>query len=273
MAAEDHRWLIDALEGTWAQIVSRLEPCPESDFDRPTRLPGWSVRDIVSHLTGFELLVAGVAAPEVDVSGREHVKNAIGALNERFVEQRRGLPGHTVLDEFAAVASEALTRLMRLTEDDWNRVGWSPEGDVPYHRFMETRLLDSWIHLEDIADALGPHDDDEGPGAHVVLNRFEAAMPYVVGKRAQVLDGESFAINLTGPLGRRVVVVVDGGRARAVTGLAGGATGELTTPTSLFWRRCAGRISANELLEDPASVVEGDHELVERVVSAMVIMI
>ena len=80
-------------------------------------------------------------------------------------------------------------RFATLDDAGWEKVGWSPEGERPYHRFQETRVVDSWIHLQDIRDALLQPEDDHGPGEEIVVNRFESALPYIVGKRMKAPDG------------------------------------------------------------------------------------
>ena len=103
-----------------------------------------------------------------------------------------------------------------MSDEAWEKVGWSPEGERPYHRFQETRVLDSWIHLQDIRDALLQPEDDHGAGEEIVVNRFEAALPFVVGKKMKAPDGTAVQVNLTGRLARTIVSGVRDGRASAL---------------------------------------------------------
>jgi hypothetical protein len=48
---------------------------------------------------------------------------------------------------------------------------------------------------------------------------------------------------------------------------------ELTTPVALFWRRAAGRISADAFLRASATDVRGDEELARSFAEALAIMI
>ena len=146
-------------------------------------------------------------------------------------------------------------------------MGWSPEGERPYHRFQETRLLDSWIHLEDVRDALGVASVEGEVGEEVVLNRFESALPYVVGKKVGAPDATSVRLHLSGPRGRTLAVVVRGGRAEAATSLDGAPTLEMTTTTGLFWRRCAGRVDADGFLA--GSRADGDPGLARDLAEAL----
>lgn len=268
-----YEWITDALESTWAATDRVLRPQPPAAYDAPTACPGWSARDVVSHLLGFELMLRGTPVPAFSGPWPEYVRNPIGEINEAFVVAHRGEPGLEVLDQFRAAAAAAIEHLRSLDEAAWERVGWSPEGERPYHRFMETRVLDSWIHLQDIRDALLEPADDHGPGEEIVVNRFEASLPYVIGKKMGPPEGTLIQVNLSGRLGRTVVLGVRDGRCEALRTSDREADMELSTPVALFWRRAAGRISADAFLGASATRVRGNRGLAVSFAECLTIMI
>jgi uncharacterized protein (TIGR03083 family) len=269
-----YEWIVDALEETWSSIERTLRPREPEAYDAQTPCPGWTVRDVVSHLLGFELMIRGELSPATHVgSWPSHVKNPIGEINEAIIESYRALPGVEVLDLFRVTTNRSLEHLRSLDDEAWEKVGWSPEGERPFYRFQETRVLDSWIHLQDIRDALLEPSDDHGPGEEIVLNRFESALPYVLGKKAGAKDGTLVQINLSGRLARSILIGVENGRARALERSSEPPTMELTTPVALFWRRAAGRISAEAFLRASATDVRGDEELASSFAEALAIMI
>lgn len=268
-----YQWIVDALEETWQSIDRTLRDREPEDYERPTPCPGWSVRDILSHLIGFELMLRGEPVPPYAGEWPAYVKNPIGEFNEAFVAVYRSTPSHELLTLYRDTTERSVERLRALTDAQWEKIGWSPEGERPYHRFQETRVLDSWIHLQDIRDALLEPADDHGPGEEIVINRFEAALPYVLGKRAGAKDGTTVRVNLTGRLGRTVLLRVDEARARAVESMRETPDLELTTTVSLFWRRAAGRISAMAFLEASATVVRGDLALARALADGLVVML
>ncbi len=202
-----------------------------------------------------------------------HVKNPIGEINESIVETYQAWPGIEVLDLFRATTNRSIEHLRSLDDEAWEKVGWSPEGERPFHRFQETRVLDSWIHLQDIRDALLEPSDDHGPGEEIVLNRFESALPYVIGKKAGAKDGTLVRINLSGRLARSVLIGVEDGRAVPLERTGDVPNLEITTPVALFWRRAAGRISAEAFLRASATDVRGDEGLARAFADALAIMI
>jgi uncharacterized protein (TIGR03083 family) len=268
-----YEWIIDALEETWTAIYKLMRIQPPEAYDLPTACPGWTVRDILSHLLGFEMMLHGAPVPPHEEPWPAYVRNPIGEINEAFVAAHRGEPGSEVLAEFRDVTVRSLLALRNLDDDDWEKVGWSPEGERPYHRFQETRVLDSWIHLQDVRDALLEPADDHGIGEEIVVNRFEAALPFVVGKRMSAPEGVTLRLNLSGRLARTIMVAVHDGRAQATQTNEEVPTLEVTTRVALFWRRAAGRISARAFLEASATDVRGDRALAQAFAEGLSVMI
>ncbi|MFI5036764.1 MAG: hypothetical protein ACHQFZ_11270, partial [Acidimicrobiales bacterium] len=167
--------------------------------------------------------------------------------------------GAELLDVFRGVAAAAVVRGRAGDDGGWARVGWSPVGDRPYHVFQEIRVVDSWIHLQDVRDGLDVPGRAGEAGEEIVLNRLEAGLPYVVGKKMGARDGTTVRLNLTGPRGRSVSIAVARGRAEPVASIDGAPSLELTTSTDLYWRRGAGRVTADRFLA--GSRVAGDEAM------------
>jgi len=265
-------WIISALDDTWSAIEATLRGRDERAFDALTPCPGWNVRDVVNHLTGVSLLMAGEAAPELTGPMPSYVKNPLGELNEAFVASRRHCSGSEVLDDFIEATSASLASLRTLSDADWEERGWSPEGERSVAYAQESRIVDSWIHLQDIRDALLEPADDHGAGEDVVLNRFEAVLPYLWAKRAQAPEGALLQVNLTGRLGRTILVQVAGGRGVGLQVSGDRPLVELSTDVALYWRRCAGRISAEAFVRASATDVRGEVRLAQRLADTMVVL-
>ncbi len=81
---------------------------------------------------------------------------------------------------------------------------------------METRVLDTWAHEQDIRRALGRPGGRNGVGEATTLDRCARSMPFVVGKRVAPPDGTSVLFAVIGVMGKKVGIHVDGGRASLV---------------------------------------------------------
>ena len=105
---------------------------------------------------------------------------------------------------------------------------------------MRIRVMDCWMHEQDIREAIGRPGHDAGPVVELTLDELQQSMGYVVGKKAGAPDGSSVTFELTGPAARTIHVLVDG-RATVVDSLAGPATTTITMPALLFTRLAGGR--------------------------------
>jgi len=268
----------DGLEEVWSSLGTLGESLAPAQFDLATECPGWTVKDQFSHVIGTELLLEGAGAPPTPGEPVAHVRNDLGALNETFVEARRDLSGAAVVAEFVALADRRLDALRDLDDEAWEVLGPSPIGMVPYVDYMGVRTFDSWVHEQDVRRAVARPGGRDGVGERVTLDRMEASMPYVLGRRVAPEPGTTFQLDVAGRMGRTVQLAVsldgDGRRRAAATPVIDGVpTAALRLDQETFVRRACGRISADEALGASATAAMGDRALVESFVDQMVVMV
>jgi uncharacterized protein (TIGR03083 family) len=266
--------VVDELIEVWASVVDACAQLDEEQWDRPTDCPGWSVKDNLSHLVAIERMLLGDPSPPPLTEVPDHVRNPFGEMNEAWVDARRAAPGSEVLAEFVDTTNRRIDALTAMTPEEFDTVGWSPLGEVPYRQFMATRLLDNWAHEQDMRRALGRPGGRNGAGEREVLNRCEQTMPYVVGKKVGPPDGTTVLIHVTGVLGRQVLVSVDRGRATSIQPPPPGVpTVSITMDQDVFWRRCYGRLGPDEFAPGGTVAIEGHVDLGRRVLAGMAFMI
>ncbi|NCL74913.1 maleylpyruvate isomerase family mycothiol-dependent enzyme [Rhodococcus sp. YH1] len=217
----------------------------------PTSLPGWTVKDITAHLIGTESMLAGIEAPhvEIDVHALGHVRNEIGAFNERWIESLRGTPGDEVLARYREIVARRREQLGAMTQKDFDEPAMTPVGQATYGRFMRIRVFDCWMHELDLRDALGVPGDEGGARAELAAAEIFGALAFVVGKRGKAPDGARITFELSGPLARTLHVEVDG-RAAVVPALSGQATSIVAMDSRLFVRLAGGRTHAFDRLDE-----------------------
>ena len=266
---------IAQLETVWSSLGDASAGLATSRWDQPTACPGWSVRDHLSHLIGIERSLMGESAPPAPAVLADHVKNAVGQMNEAWVAQRRARPGPVVLDEFTEVTAHRLSDLRRLDDKDFDRVGWSPIGQVPYRDFMTVRVFDSWVHEQDVRQAVGRPGGRHGPGEAITLDRITGALPYVVGKKVAPPDGTVVRWDVKSDDGttRSLSARVDAGRAQMAEPAPFDPAVTVGLDTSTYWRLGCGRLGPDEALASGSLRLKGDEGLGRRVVGAMNIMI
>jgi len=206
------------------------------------------------------------------VPAADHVRNDVGAMNERWVAERRGRAGPDVMAEFAEVTAARLDALRAMPAERFEETGPSPVGVVPYREFMVVRVMDCWVHEQDMRVATDRVRRFEGEAATVAMGRIASAMPFVVGKRAGAPEGSSVRIEVGPPTGPIHIEVRDG-RARAVGALRGEPTVTVVMDADALWRLGCGRIQGSAARQAGMVTVAGDGALGAAVVDAMAFMI
>jgi uncharacterized protein (TIGR03084 family) len=151
----DYQRLVADLAAETDDLVAILERGdPGANvFDRPTPADGWSVGDQVRHLTYFDdALVRAVTDPD---AFRDEVAEAIAAgpgYADRLTSSLRTLSTEATLPSFASARSRLLTELR--AHDQKERVPWYGP-DMSLTSAATARLMETWAHGQDVADALG----------------------------------------------------------------------------------------------------------------------
>ena len=162
--------------------------------------PGWTIRDIVSHLAGDALAVDQGDFPE-EFFTSFGAPDAIVTLNDwtaAHVEQRKDNSLEEVLDEWDQHAG-SVAAMMR-GEKPW------PDGVVPFAD--RVLLTDLGVHQQDIYGALGVRRDREGPlvklgaAGYVALIGFR--LPGAGIPPLRVRAGESERVSGDGEVGATV---------------------------------------------------------------------
>jgi uncharacterized protein (TIGR03083 family) len=264
--------VVDLLEEEWDAIGQLGDVLEVTEWELPSECPGWTVRDVLSHMVGTERSLLGESSP-APLSTPSHVHNEVGARNEGWVASLRTHSGPEVLAVFREVTSRRLAQLRSWPASRFEEVGPSPVGSVPYREFMRVRVMDCWIHEQDLRVATARPGHRDSPAAMLAIDRLRSAMPFVVGKQAGAPDGSSVRFDLRGNPARRFDVVVRGGRATMQDVTESDPTAEVRMDLEVFWRLGCGRVTG--VAARGAGLVDfgGDTELAERVVDSMAFMI
>lgn len=252
----DHTTAVDALEQTWTSIASLAADLDDEQWRQPTACPGWTVQDQVAHMAGLEARLAGRPAPDHDLpDDLPHVRDDVARTMEVDVDYRRQLEPAAVLAEFREVTAERLEQL-RATDSAGIDLG--------------NRILDCWVHDQDIRDAVDRPGNADGLAARITRDRFVAALGYVLGKKVGPSDGTTVALTITGALGLTTAVTVIDGRGRTIDP-PDDPDASLTMDLGTFTRLCAGRVDPAGTVDEGAVTVSGDLDLAQRFLEQMAV--
>lgn len=141
------------LDAETAALRRLLVPLSDPDWARPTPAPGWEIRDQVSHLAYIhEAAVLALEEPERFRAEVEAAAADPGGYTDAIARDHRGVAADALLRWF----DESEARLVRsyLAAEPGTRVPWyGPDLSLP--SALTARIMETWAHGGDVADALG----------------------------------------------------------------------------------------------------------------------
>ena len=247
---------IDSFQRTIAEV-------PDEEFARPSLLQGWTVGDIVAHVSALEAELSGQPLPahEPDWDALPHADDLFSRYTEIGVDFRRGWSPPQLRAELAEVASTRSEQLTTGPQDPARRVTAVGGIERSFGRLLRMRCFDIFLHELDVRDALGWPAPQLGQAARVTVGLMADGLGYVWVKRAHAEPGDVLHFVVPDWVDAWIGVGEDG-RGRAVA--PGSPTTTVTMTPMAYLRLASGRGG------DPASAtVAGDAGLGQRVVSGL----
>jgi uncharacterized protein (TIGR03083 family) len=182
---------VAGLAETWEGLAAAVAGLSPAEWDRATDLPGWSVKDNVSHVVGVELLLMGEPFPAHTLpDDLPHVRNEFGRFMEVAVDLRRPVPGESVLAELRDVTERRLKSLRALDDAALDEEVPGPTGrPTKLRHVLGIRVFDCWAHEQDVRRALGLPRSLSGVAADLSRRRLllgltglASSVPAVTGK-------------------------------------------------------------------------------------------
>lgn len=263
--------LIELMNQSMDAVTVAFEGLTETQWSTATDCPGWDVKDNLSHLIGTELMLMGKPSTTHRAPSFDYVKNPIGEANEHEIDARRPHSGAEVYAEWLQVARDR-TNHLATSDDAYFDTPWiMPTGAGTLGEFLAIRVLDLWVHEQDVRRALGKPGHESGPVAEHTIDRLIRTLPIVVGKRAATPEGDTVTIVLTGGVVRTIPITVVNGRAAIVERAPESPRCVIEIDSTTFLALATGR-------GEPASYmskvrIDGDRELATKVVEQMNMMI
>ena len=262
---------IDKLETIWRSLAALGSELDEHQWKLPTDLAGWNVQDNLAHLIGTERSLQGLSAAVAPPQMGDHVKNPIGQFNEAEVEARRSRSGAEVLAEWNDLVELRVSTLRTADEAYFAKAMATPTGPGTMADFLHIRVLDCWIHEQDMRRAVGKPGHLAGPAAEHTVDRLLRTIPIVVGKRAATPEGGAVVVDIAGDVSRHVVCEVTDGRAAVVAAATAEPLATITLDVEAFVVLATGRCNAASIAD--RIELAGDQALGQRVVDNLNMMI
>ncbi|MEU9286349.1 TIGR03084 family metal-binding protein [Streptomyces sp. NPDC048275] len=208
--------VIDDLNRESEEVDLLVRDLEESGWVRPTPAPGWTIAHQIAHLAWTDRS-ALLAVTDVEAFAKE-VEKALASPDgfvDEGAQEGAGLPPATLLADWRS-GRKALEDALRAA---------SPETRFPWYgppmsavSMATGRLMETWAHGQDVADALGAVRPVTDRLRHVVRIGVRAR-DFAFGVRGLEPPDEEFRVEVTGPAGE-VWTYGPEGAAQRVTGPA-----------------------------------------------------
>ncbi len=146
---------------TWRQacddFVALARALPREEWDLPTDLDGWSVKDNVAHTAHLEAVLAGAPEETIEVAEAPHLVGLMNYYTEQGVLARRDRDMAELVDEIETAVATRYAELQAEPPTDGaapaprtpGGIGWSTRT------LLTNRPVDVWMHDQDIRRAVG----------------------------------------------------------------------------------------------------------------------
>lgn len=153
--------LLEAIQDEWQNLLSTLDLLSETQMLQTGDEDGWNVKDILAHITAWELLMVDWIeaslrgeTPDRPVPGEPW--DDLDLINQQFYDLHKGSPLSEVFAQFHNVHHVAYSKVASLTERDlmdperfvW-RAGhplWHMVADNTWRHYDEHReVIEDWL--------------------------------------------------------------------------------------------------------------------------------
>jgi uncharacterized protein (TIGR03084 family) len=212
--------VVKALTDQQAETAIVLEGVTIAEAERATRCVGWSVADVLLHLAqsdemAITSLTDGFGAAAVDNTSGWGGGTSVDESVAVMVERERGAPFEDVVNRWRLAAAALVATLGGM--DLSTRVPWVA-GNLSARTLATTRMSETWIHTQDIADAIGV-DLVPSDRLKLIARLAWRTLPYAFHSSGLTMAGP-VAFRLIGPSGERWEFLPDGPEMTTISGSA-----------------------------------------------------
>ena len=190
--------ICDDLAAEHEALDALVRDLPDEGWDLATPAPGWMVRDQISHLWFFDgtARLAVVDADAFAASSATLLAEVADGVDPSIAPGRAVAP-EELLASWRAGRAALLGALRPL--DPKTRVPWYGPA-MGARSFATARLMETWAHGQDVADALGVERESTARLRHVA-HIGVTARPYAFATNGREVPGADVRVELVAPDG------------------------------------------------------------------------
>jgi uncharacterized protein (TIGR03083 family) len=196
-------WMLATARAEREALGRTIQYTEPAVWDAASVSPGWRNRDIVAHLASSEVAAAAVVGGEVPAEFEEYLKSLEGArpsvdgFNDYAVRRRAEEPFRSVVLEWGRAADLFLARVGKVPPEEWatRRAPWTT-GEIGVRYLLQSRVMEWWLHGEDILAGGGNPPRLEHPPIYCVNDLAVRTIPYALALAGLSFPGRSIGVEL-----------------------------------------------------------------------------
>jgi uncharacterized protein (TIGR03084 family) len=191
--------LLDDLIAETDVLTAMLAPLDDAGWDRPTPAAGWAIRDQVSHLAWFDdaATLAATDPGRFRAEAAAAQPGSAASFPDQIAARYRQLPVAELFGWLRRARAEYARVLRGLTGK--TRLPWYGP-DMSAASSATARLMETWAHGQDVADALGVQRQATGRLRHVA-HLGVATLGFSFRVHGRPVPAEPVRVELSGPGG------------------------------------------------------------------------
>lgn len=269
-------YVMDLFAPTREALLGLLGGLSPEEWDKPTVVQGWTVKDVAGHLLKGELGILsrrrdGYSMPGVSINSYEDLVNLINTLNRTWTDAARMLSPRAICDLLAYAAPQAEEYFASLDPDAVGvPVDWVSAEPAPNWLDLAREYTERWHHQQQIRDAVGKPGLKEARYLAPVLDAFVRALPrtfeHVKGRL-----GKQVKLTITGEAGGTWCLLrEESGEWHLYTGAGDSPTAEVVIGEDDAWRLFTKGLKPEEARQ--RAQITGDSALATRVLDTVSIL-
>ena len=265
---------IDLLEREARELLGFLSSMPAGGWQADSACAGWTVADVIGHLTSVDLsnrLLRGLdgdhSPPEGAPAPEQHDEDSFArSIYQRAVDASARL-GDGLLGDFTERIEETVALFRRVDDGQWDNLVYWPPGPMPVRTLLTQRIAELTMHGWDIRSRLedGYHLSD---GSVIsLLDTVDRAVRRAFRPDAGLEDHPlRFRFQITRPQERTLDLLLGSREAEISEGTPDDATSAPQVTFECDGETCVlvlyGRLSPNDAMrERRMTVASGDARL------------
>ena len=264
---------IDLFAPDRAALIDLLTNLSEKDWQRPTACPGWSVRDVATHLLGVDLGNLSIRRDGfrgLSPGPGEGTVAFVNRINDEWMRAGQRLSPRVLRELLAVVGPPLFTYFASL--DPFaigSGVSWAGLDQAPVWLDIAREYTERWHHQQHIRDAVGRPGQTAPRFLQPILATFAYALPRAF-QDVPAPSGTTVQLRVTGEAGGDWTVQRERDQWKLYLGAPENPTARVSLDARTAWRLYTRGVSSEEARA--VATLEGDKSLAEPVFHAVAII-